>query len=120
VNKYFLIFCSLLIVVWLALQWVIDERIKEQADLCATELFTWSWPTLNADSSFVGQSIKVLKRSDTEALVEVSGLQKLYKGSLKQGSNDPTARQQCDTYTVTTKLSFYKMNGRWLLGNIQL
>jgi hypothetical protein len=98
----------LLLIVWLSLQFVIDERIKEQAATYASDLFTWDWAQLGAKSTFNGTSIKILKRSNSLAKVQVFGLQKLYKIG------------NTYTYNVSTVLSLYKMSGNWLLGKAEL
>lgn len=138
-DRRFIWFCALLVAVWLLLQFVIIQRIKGQAALAAAQLFTWNWPCLKARSEFAGRSVKILKHSDTEVIVEVTGLQKVYRERQNTlDRNDPDQigtplkskaskcsgvlprTQRCDTYTVSTVLSFYKMNGNWLLGRVGL
>ena len=137
-DKRFIWFCALLIAVWLLLQFVITQRIKEQAAVAAAQLFTWNCPCLKARSAFAGQSVKILKRSNTDVIVEVTGVQKVYRdcqstpdrncpnqivASLNRKASkysEALRTRRCDTYTVSTILSFYKMSGNWLLGRVEL
>jgi hypothetical protein len=112
-SKYFVGFCALLVLVWFGYQAVASARISEEASAAAADIFDWSFPELNASSHADITASKVLKKSETSAVVEVRG-----KQNLKTTSN--TGENTIETADCGATLTFYKRNKMWILGKVEL
>ncbi len=131
-NRIFVIFCLLLIFVWLGLQHVSNMRIKEAAKGEALEIFDWNWPGQVSSKAEV-LDVAVLSKSEFEAKVRVKAKQTLIKlGSvaLTESQKDETQNQgqstkiqpaagaasSSDTACV---LTLYRSNRNWVLGKVE-
>ncbi len=112
-NRWFVLFCALLIVVFGTLKIVGDMNVANIAAEEGTKIFTWTWPGLNWQSTFVQVHPHVLTRNEHDALVEVSGRQ------IITGLDEPAgaASTQCDAKAL---LTLYRLNGNWELGKVEL
>ncbi len=116
-NRWFVLFCALLIVVWGALKIVADMHLAEQGRARAVEVFTWSW-TIDPQKRSRVESIsaKVLARNSNDATVEVTGTQLLQK-SVNNGEQAPGTSEKAKVRAV---LTFYRLNNQWELGKVEI
>ncbi len=129
-NRIFVIFCLLLIVVWLGLQYVSNMRISEAAREEAIEVFDWQWPG-QVSSNVEVIDVSVLSKSDNEAKVRVKAKQTLTKMAETadnakekdtQKSTSPEVQpasgpaSSSDTACV---LTLYRSDRNWVLGKVE-
>lgn len=110
-NKWFVGFCGLLIVVFLSLQYVSRMRLQGLAQAWGAEIFTWDWPGQNLHS--IGKMTKadVVKKTESDAVVKVTGTQTLDRS----GAQPQHTETECGA-----QLTFYKTNNDWVLGKVEL
>lgn len=108
-NRIFIIFCLLLIVVWLGLQYVSNLRITDAAAAEAQEIFDWSWPQQVSSTAEI-TDVAVLSKSENEAKVRVKAKQTLTK------LVDSKDTSSSDTACV---LTLYRFNRNWILGKVE-
>lgn len=109
-NRWFVMFCALLIVVWGALKYVGDMRLAEHAQLIAQKnIFEWRWPALNTNATVRSLKAHVVRRDGTDAVVEVTGRQLI--------STAGGAPKISDCKAV---LTFYRLQDQWRLGRVEL
>ncbi len=113
-SRWFVMFCGALVIVWLALQWVANMRLEEDARVVAKNVFDWQWPGNGWDSAAEITGVSVLQRTDTDAVVEVKGKQTL--GVPQSGATG----QKVETTDCAVKLSFYRTNKAWTLGAVDI
>jgi hypothetical protein len=118
-NKLFVIFCGVLIAVWLSLQAVIHLRIIETAKLEAARIFTWSWPTKDfvLTSSIESPTAQVINKSANEVLVKVIVTQRLEKHRIPPPPADTVVQRSLDCEAI---LTYYRSDNRWILGKVEL
>jgi hypothetical protein len=112
-SKWFVGFCAVLVLVWFGYQAVASARISEEAKAEAAAIFDWSYPPLRAVSHADITDAKVLKKSETVAVVEVKGKQNLNLTS-------ETGVNTIETADCGATLTFYKRNKNWILGKVEL
>jgi hypothetical protein len=115
-NKWFVAFCAALIIVWVALQFVINLRLTAIAKMDSERILDWSWPSKNLRSKAEVVSAEVLKRSETDAVVKVKAKQQLLQ------QNQP-GEPFVDTGGINdcqAILTYYKANHRWFLGKVEV
>ena len=134
-NRWFVLFCALLIVIWGALKLVGDMNLAQEATVVAEDLFTWSWTagdislasagnaapsveTKSVRSSIQGIKAQVIKRDAHEATVEVKGTQMLQK--YDNNSNGPSTASAEQKEQAKATLTFYRLNNDWELGKVEL
>lgn len=110
-SRWFVIFCGLLIVIWMALQWVANWRLEEEARIEAAQVFGWEWTNSGWNSTARITRVAVVSRSDTDAVVEVDG---------QQTVNCLGAEPPVQTLNCRCRLSFYRDNKRWRLASVDL
>lgn len=115
-NKFFVIFCGLLVAVWLVLQYVSNMRVAEEAKQYAVDVFTFSWPD-KVDSKVEITQTSVMKKEDNQAVVKVQGKQtfKAFDGK-EAGSGAGPAEKPIDCSAV---LTLYRLNRKWVLGRVE-
>lgn len=111
-NRYFVGLCVLLIVVWFALQTVSNFNITHAAEQFSDQMFDWNWTELGWRSQTKITSIEVIKKSETDAVIEVTGKQKL------TNINDQHAEVQATDCSAI--LILYKSSGDWTVGRVEL
>ena len=127
-NRIFVIFCLLLIIVWLGLQYVSNMRVSEVARMEAAEVFDWKWPG-QVSSNVEITDVSVLSKSENEAKVRVKAKQTFTKLASAETANhcnqeksapetQPTqgAASSSDTACV---LTLYRSNRNWVLGKVE-
>lgn len=114
-NKWFVAFCALLIVVWGALQLIINMRVTDEAKQIGELIFTWSWKGLDCQSSAQITGAEVLKRTATDAIVKIRGKQVLTCITADQGNARKPQEVDC-----TATLTFYRSSSNWVLGKVEL
>ena len=113
-NRWFVLFCGLLVLTFTILQAVSYSRLVEEAKLTAQDVFTWRWTSCGLRSSAVITDTRILRKSDTDAVVRVKGRQTLL------WENSRRSPGLTDTSACGTVLTFYKKGGRWYLGKVEL
>ncbi|MBX9770529.1 MAG: hypothetical protein K2X29_04120 [Candidatus Obscuribacterales bacterium] len=105
INKWFVFFCGFFVLIWLAQQTVINQRMIEIAKLQAQPIFSWQWQDMGwAEEADISEA-KVLKLTKAEAKVRIVGRQKELVGS---GVND-----------LAATLTFYREGRNWILGRVE-
>lgn len=130
-NRIFVIFCLLLIFVWLGLQYVSNMRISEAASSEALEIFDWQWPG-QVDSRAEITNVSVLSKSENEARVRVKAKQTLTKlaeavadsTKKKDNSNNSNSVTQPASAPASSSdtacvLTLYRSNRNWVLGKVE-
>lgn len=133
-SKWFVLFCALLIAARLAWQYVADQVLTEEAHVVGENVFNFDWdeniPGLadkNGSTNGGGGSnllrsqskvveAKVLRRTTTDAQVQISGNQVISAvqpdGKL---SSEPPVQAK-----FSAVLSFFKEKGRWFLSKVEV
>ena len=121
-NRWFVLFCGILILVWGALRIVADIRLCEKAKVVGAEIFTFNWPDPSICTKVQSIKAQVMRRSSHDAVVTVTGRQAVYdlmtvKVDPEQGPDavKPTAEND-----LNAVLTFYKSEDRWELGKVEL
>jgi hypothetical protein len=130
-NRIFVIFCLLLIFVWLGLQYVSNMRISEAASSEALEIFDWQWPGQVASNVEI-TNVSVISKSENEARVRVKAKQTLTKlaeaiadsTEKKDKPNDSNPDTQPASGAATSSdtacvLTLYRSNRNWVLGKVE-
>jgi|SRR5215471_9453312 len=117
-NKWFVLFCALLIVVWGGYQIVANMRIADEAKLIGHDMFTWDWPELGWSSRAQITDATVVRRSDTDAIVKIKGEQRMT--SLRQATSESKESPQPSVVDLNATLTFYRLSNDWVLGRVEL
>jgi hypothetical protein len=117
-SRWFVYFCGLLVLVWLALQSVSHARLSAEAKEEGTRLFTWKWSQLGANSQAAITEVKVLHKGEADAIVQIKGRQTLTVGGA--GNKAPDNGGNREVVDCGATLSFYKSSNKWLLGKVEL
>jgi hypothetical protein len=117
-NKWFVMFCGLLVCVWLGLQLVATMRLADEAKLVGKHVFTWEWPAAGLYSSATIGKADVIRRSDTDAIVKVKGEQLLT--SARQSADGKPGSERSEVVECGATLTFYKSSNDWVLGRVEL
>jgi len=124
-NKIFVIFCLLLIIVWVGLQYVSNMRITQAATAEAQEVFDWDWPG-HVSSNVEITNVSVLNRSDNEAKVRVKAKQMLRKVADLAVEKDKKTSQESSrtdsgssTSDTACVLTLYRSDRNWVLGKVE-
>jgi hypothetical protein len=114
-GKWLVLFCGVFIVLFGALQFVSNARLKEEAQIVGAGIFTWNWPGDNWSSHARITEANVLHKGDKDAVVQVTGKQFL-TGAATAGGKEETA-------DCSATLTFYKRSHQnkdyWELGEVQ-
>ncbi len=119
-NKWFVLFCALLIVVWAFLQLVANTRISDEAKAYGQNIFTWYWSGPNWQSRVEKLDTEIVRRTATDAIVKIKGKQVLSLatqdegGELKQTTGNAEKSVDC-----AATLTFYRLNNDWILGKVE-
>lgn len=106
INKWFVFFCGLFVLVWLALQTVSNQRIVEIAKLDAQSVFSWQWQDMGWGEAADITEAKVLKLTKFDAKVRIVG---------KQRAISPDGQ----TEKLVATLTFYRQGKNWILGRVE-
>jgi len=72
-NKWFVLFCGILVLMFGALQVVANLRLQELAKTEGERVFSWKWSGLASSTGVIEQS-DILKKTETDAIVRVKGM----------------------------------------------
>lgn len=110
-GKWFIIFCAILVSIWVSLQLVIKMRLTEEAKQITNQVFSWNWPALGCTSKvFKITTIKIKKLSSSDAKIQILAIQKLVYANRTNSQEIP----------CTIELTFYHSNNHWKLGSLKL
>src|SRR5271165_4604364 len=73
-NKWFVFFCALLVLMWLALQMVATMRLEALATEEATHVLSWQWLGFGRSRATI-ENAHLVKRSEADAIVRVRARQ---------------------------------------------
>ena len=118
-NRWFVLFCGLLILVWGALRIVADVRLCERAKVVGLSIFTWNWPDLAVKSKVESINAQVLRRGSHDAVVTVTGRQVISKPGTDLNPKADLGPNQ-STNDLKAVLTFYRSEDRWELGKVEL
>lgn len=119
-NRWFVMFCALLIVVWGTLKLVQDMRLSEEARTVAMGIFSYSFPSLSVVSEVESMNAQVINRNDHESLVKVSGRQLISKHPDAQTGGSAQNDSSSERVDFQANLTFYKSGASWVLGKVEL
>ena len=111
-NKWFVGFFALFVVIWLIGQFVGNVRVGDDAKFYGAHIFTWRWPSMKWRSRADMTDARVIKKTGTEAIVEVRGKQEI--------SGDGSRGNDVESDDCSATLTFYKYSNRWELGRVDL
>ncbi len=128
-NRIFVIFCLLLIIVWLGLQYVSNMRVSEAAKVEAEGVFDWKWPG-QVSSNVEITDVSVLSKSENEARVRVRAKQTFTKladaeKEADQGNQEKSAKENQPAQGTASSgdtacvLTLYRSNRNWVLGKVE-
>jgi hypothetical protein len=112
-NKWFVLFCALLVLMWLALQLVATMRLEALATEEATHVFSWQWLGVGRSRAKI-EKAHLVKRSEADAIVRVMARQ-VVEEEVKSGhfiAKEPEV-------TCSALLTFYRVDKDWLLGKVE-
>lgn len=113
-SKWFVLFCALLVIVWVTWKMVANMRLADDAKYYGQDIFTWDWPDKNWRSQVEIKNAKVIKADGTQAVVEVKGRQRLTSAGPDDNMTDT------ETVDCSAVLTFYRSSNRWVLGRVEL
>ena len=115
-NKWLVLFCAVFVAIYATLNWVINSRLQATAKIYGDDIFSWVWMDKNVCAKADMSEAKVLQRSDTAAVVEVTGEQVVgpFDGSR------PFPMKASSSVVCKAKLTFYKLKDGWELGKVEL
>lgn len=117
-NRWFVLFCALLVLVWGVLQLVSNMRLADEAKLAGRHIFTWDWPGLGWSSRVEISDTILVHRSDTDAIVRIKGKQ-LVTSSRSAAHRGPD-RENLEALDLEATLTFYRLSNDWVLGRVEL
>ena len=110
-------FCAIFIVCWVALQSVSNMRVEAKAQFFGDKIFSWNWPDEKMQSRGEITEASIVKKSDNDAIVKISGKQVL---TVNPGTdsldNSPGKTETVDCAAV---LTLYRKNNDWELGRVE-
>jgi hypothetical protein len=123
-NKFFISFCVLFLLVWIALQIVNHMRIKEMAKLDGERVLAWTWPEKNVRSAINIYDTKLLKKDHNEIIAKVLAVQSIQ--TMNSGADLTTDRtnqvnlndNRRSASDCSVTLTYYRTNDQWFLGKV--
>jgi hypothetical protein len=123
-NKWFVVFCALLVGVVVLLQFVHNKRLEEHCLAFADEAFSWTWEDEGVATSFTGKEAHVLKSGVNDAAVRVKGVQEVkFFTKNAQGEKAKIAPSEGKSASTTSPLQvvvkFYRTSKGWEVGSVE-
>lgn len=117
--------CGVFLLVWISLQFLSAMRLQEEAKLIAGDIYSWSWP---GDWQSTGEmtDAAIVRRTDNDAVVKVSGKQTLkFKGNNPGEKSIDSASGRSETVDCSVTLTLYRQGTKqagykWVLGRVEL
>ncbi len=116
--KVLVSFCAVFILAWVALQTVSNMRLEEEAKIIGSNIFFWEWPGENWKSQAEITTATVIKKSDNDAVIKISGKQLLTVS--EPGTSLDNSSTESQTVDCTAVLTLYRQSGNWVLGRVEL
>jgi hypothetical protein len=111
-NKWFVLFCGLLVLMWLALQTVATMRLEELAAEEAKHVFSWQWLGFGRSRGVI-EKAHLIKKSEADAIVRVTARQ-VVEAEAEPGHFQSKGPE----VTASALLTFYRVDKDWLLGKV--
>jgi acyl-coenzyme A thioesterase PaaI-like protein len=112
INKWSVGLCAVIIAVFAAVQFAGNEHLKAVATLAGVQVFTWQW--LGAGRSHVViDKAEVIKRSETDAVVQVKARQ-----TIEQEAAGKFIQKQPEI-ACSALLTFYRADKDWILAKVE-
>lgn len=129
-NKWFVIFCALLVGIVALLQFVHNRRLEEHCLAFADDAFSWTWADEGVSTNFKGNEAHVLKSGANDAAVRVKGVQEIrfFKKSKEianQGDSGEQSKVQSQGESASTTsplqvvVKFYRTSNGWEVGSVE-
>ena len=116
--KVLVAFCTIFIVSWVALQTVSNMRLEGEAELIGDKIFNWQWPDATWQSKAEMTQASIIRKSDNDAVIKVTGKQILTTTDPGQSLDNPSGNTE--TVECSAVLTLYKQSGKWVLGRVEL
>ena len=114
-GKWLVLFWGVFVLLFATLQYVSNMRLKQEAEMWAGRIFTWTWTPVNWASHVHIDDAKVISKNDHDAVVEVTGKQ--YSSFAPEAEKTPEEASDCKV-----RLTFYKRSEHdkdyWELGQV--
>jgi hypothetical protein len=117
-NKWFVLFCTVFIGIFVGLQYVIRERVETAAKQIGEQVFTWDWQDKNICSRARMSKAKIIKLTENDAVIQLSGEQEF--SPLERAKPNPAKPETLDHSPCQATLTFYKQQNNWVLGRVEL
>jgi hypothetical protein len=113
-NKWFVLFCAVLVIMFAALQAVANMRLQEIAKAEGAHIFSWRWP---ATASSVGtvQTVDIIKKTENDAIVRVKAVQNI----ILENQSESKVPLKSEDISCSAVLTFYRVDKEWMLGKVQ-
>ena len=122
--------CGVFLTVWVSLQFLSTMRLQEEAKEIGMSVLSWDWPGENWQSSAQMTDAEIVRRTDNDAVVKVSGKQTLIqKNNAEQSKNSASpldnSGAQAETVDCSVTLTLYRQGSgqagyKWVLGRVEL
>lgn len=116
-------FCAVFLVSWIMLQIVSNWRLEAEAQILGEGVFSWAWPGENWESKAQITEVSIVRKSDYDAIIKVSGKQVLTVREPGESlDNSPGRSETVDCSAVLTlyKQSDKESGDKWVLGRVEL
>lgn len=114
-GKWLVLFCGVFLLLYGVLQYVSNARLKEEATMVGTGIFTWSWPGEYESRAQITDADVVTKNAN-DAVVKIRGKQIM--------GSEATIASNPQTEDIEATLYFYKTSidnkDYWMLGKVEL
>lgn len=122
--------CGTFLVVWISLQFLSTMRLQEEAKDIGDRVFSWEWPGQDWQSSAKMTEAEIVRRTDNDAVVRVSGKQTLTNKTIDGAENNSAnpvdiSKQRSETVDCSVTLTLYRQGTgqagyQWVLGRVEL
>lgn len=110
-------FCAIFIVTWIALQTVSNMRLESEAQMLGSNIFSWNWPGENCQSRSEITEASIVKKTDNDAIVKISGKQTLTVHPPGDSLDNSPGRSE--TVDCSAVLTLYRQSNHWVLGRVE-
>ncbi len=92
-------------------------RLCDMAKFAGSDVFTWYYPPSALHSQGNIEEAGILRRTETDATVQVKGKQTVWQDSKNASNNIP---QKSETFSCAAILTLYRASNHWVLGKVEL
>lgn len=118
IGWYFVGFCAVFIVVFAAMKTVSNMRVQAEAELLCADMFNWVWSDQNWESKAQLTGVEIVNRGDNDAVVKITAKQEA--AAYKPGPKLDISSRRSETEVCTATVTLYKLNGKWMIGCVEL